>query len=168
MIERVSTRQSLGSELETTRVAYHQLLQEIPINKYSLPTSNPAWNVAEVLFHMSLAPRYISSDVVFIKRLSWIPRPPAFLFHILNKWLTKQGARGATREMLAAKYDEAHHRMMQCFESIDEDEWSKGAEYPGWDPLLSSFMTLESLFHYPSLHFDEHKKEIMVLVDGTS
>lgn len=165
MTEQVSIRQVLKSELEMTRDEYHQLLMEIPINIYQKPTLNPAWNVAEVLFHMSLAPRYISSDVVFIKRYSWIPKPPANLFHTLNNWLTKRGARGVTREILAAKYDDAHLRMMQSFESIDEDEWSKGANYPGWDPLLSGFVTLERLFHYPSLHFNEHKKEITALVD---
>lgn len=165
MNEPIPIRQILKSELETTRDEYHQLLQEIPIDNYLQPTSNPTWNVAEVLFHMSLAPRYISSDVVFIKRFSWIPKPPAFLFHTLNNRLTKRGARGVTQEILAAKYDQAHLRMMQSFEAIDEDDWSKGANYPGWDPLLSGFVTLERLFHYPALHFDEHKKEITTLFD---
>jgi len=159
-VEKISIKEVLRKELTETKVLYHELLSSVPIESYSMPTSNPAWNVAEILFHICLAPRYIASDVVFIRRFSWIPKPPAFLFHALNEWMTKKGAIGVTPQYLAEKYDEAHERMMKSLNTISEEVWGKGADYPGWDPLLSGYVTLERLFHYPAEHFRTHAQEL--------
>lgn len=167
-MDNFSTREVLKDELESTRRQFHQLLERIPARLYLKPTSNPAWNVAEVLYHMSIAPRYISSDVVFIRRFSWIPKPPGQLFHMLNNWMTKRGAKHATHQYLADQYDKAHDRMMKTFFTIRDDEWTKGAEYPGWDPMLDGFVTLERLFHYPTQHFQVHAEELSDLVDQDS
>ena len=161
-----SKKEILKQELEKTRQDYHQLLTSVPSDAFTKPTSNPAWNVSEVLYHMSIAPRYISSDVVFIKRFSWVPKPPGFLFHTLNNWMTKRGGRNATHEYLADQYDEAHARMMKTVETIQDDEWSKGADYPGWDPQLSGFVTLERLFRYPTEHFRHHANELLDVIGG--
>lgn len=165
-MDNISIKEVLRQELIETNRQYHELLRSVPIESYSVPTSNPAWNIAEVLFHMSLAPRYISADVVFIRKFSWIPKPPAFLFHALNEWMTKKGAKGATPQYLAEKYDEAHERMMMSLNTISDEEWGKGADYPGWDSLLSGYVTLERLFHYPGEHFGAHAQEIKFVIES--
>lgn len=161
-------KEHIKEELEGTREEYHRLLTSISEEDFLLPSANPAWSVAEILSHMSLAPRYISSDIVFIRRFAWIPKPPAVLFHTFNNWSTKRGARNATHDSLAEHYDVAHVRMIEALENIQDDEWTKGAEYPGWDPMLSGFVTLERLFRYPNEHFQAHKKELEVVLGDAS
>jgi len=153
-------KEEIRKELEETRRRFNELLRSIPEESFSKPTENPQWNVGEVLYHMSLAVRNLPADARLIRRFGRIPAPPAFIFHRLNEWATRRGGRDATHETLAQAYDNGHERTLQAMEKIGDDEWSKGAQYPDWDPNLSGFVTLERLFHYPRVHFEAHAAEL--------
>lgn len=155
-----SISEELRAELEATRVAFHELLDSIPAENWNKPTSNPAWTVGELVFHMTVALRMLPEDVRLIRRLGWTPRPPASLFNWLNERLTRRGARGLTAEDVGEKYDTAHREVLRLMETIKGDEWEKGMDYPDWDPLLSGHVTLEKLFHYPAQHFESHAEQL--------
>ena len=155
------TGRALAQELESTRAAFHQLLQSVPANRFGAPTPNPAWNVGQMLFHMSVALKFLPADAALIRRSGRLPRfIPAFLFHWLNKQYTRWGGRRPTHAYLAAQYDKAHALTLAALRRVAADEWQKGMSYPGWDPLLSGFVSLETLFHYPARHFQAHAAEI--------
>lgn len=156
-----STKQQVRKELEETRAAFHALLARISPEQYKLPTRNPAWNVGDTLFHMSLAVRFMPADIRLIRRQKGFPRPPAIVFNKINEWYTKYGGRKATPDYLAAQYDAAHADLMTALDTIGAEEWALGAEYPGWDPQLSGFVTIERLFHYVADHFAAHAAEIL-------
>jgi hypothetical protein len=161
----VSVRQQLNQEMEDTRLAFHRLLDQVPPEAYRLASDNPAWTIGEVLYHMSLAPRLIGTDVRMISgqgRLSQlIPRlVPRSLFDWLNVWVTRFGARNISREHLARSYDQAHAAASRALASISDDDFGKSLNYPGWDPLLSGEVTLHRLFSYIKLHFDAHAEQI--------
>ncbi len=159
--------EALAQELEATRAAFHQLLQSIPAGRFNAPTPNPAWNVGQMLFHMSVALKFLPADVALIRRSRQLPRFfPAFLFHWLNKQYTRWGGRRPTHAYLAAQYDKAHALTLAALRRVAADEWQKGMSYPGWDPMLSGFVSLETLFHYPARHFQAHAAEIEEAVTG--
>jgi len=153
-------RQQLHDELESTRQDFHLLLEEIHEEDYDLPSLNSAWTIREVLYHMSLAPRNLPSDVRMIRHLKWVPKIPAGPFNRLNTYLTRRGARNLDKAALAAKYDEAHERTKRALESVNDEEWVFGVDYPDWDSMLSGHVTLERLFHYIRQHFEAHAEEI--------
>jgi hypothetical protein len=62
--------------MEATKMEFHKLLDSIPVQAYDLPSDNPAWTVAEVLYHMSIAPRFLGKDLNMIIRQDW-------LFHLI-------------------------------------------------------------------------------------
>jgi hypothetical protein len=48
-------------------------------------------------------------------------------------------------------------------ESIQPDEWERGMIYPTrWDASFGDFMTVKMLFHYPVVHFNFHKGQIVL------
>jgi hypothetical protein len=47
--EEVNTCERLREEIESTRSAFHRLLDAIPEESLSLPSDNPAWNIRQVL-----------------------------------------------------------------------------------------------------------------------
>jgi hypothetical protein len=153
-------KEQLRIEIESTCQDFHQLLEEVPDELLDKPSLNPDWTIREMLYHMSLAPRNLPSDVRMIRHLKWVPKLPSGPFNRLNSYLTRRGARALDKAALALKYDEAHERTMLALESIKDDEWAFGVDYPDWDPMLSGFVTLERLFHYIRLHFDAHAEEI--------
>jgi hypothetical protein len=152
--------QQIRTEIEATRQDYHDLLAEISEKDFNKPSLNPEWTIGEMLYHMSLAPRGLPMDVFLIRHLKWVPKLPAGPFDRLNIYFTRRGAKNATKKSLAETYDKAHAGTLKALESVRDDEWSLGVEYPDWDPLLSGFVTLERLFHYIKRHFDSHEKDI--------
>lgn len=152
---------SIRAELESTRKAFHRLLDQLSDHDLEVQSLNPDWTVGEVLYHMSLAPRNLPNDLALIRRLKRLPRIPAGPFNWLNRRLTRFGARDATKESLAEGYDWAHQKTLRALESIQDDEWQRGVDYPDWDPMLSGYVTVERLFHYISLHFESHARDIL-------
>lgn len=161
----MSNRQELYQEIETTRQAFHLLLSQVPEMAFSLSSDNPAWTIGEVLYHMSLAPRFLMQDVKMITGQSWLLRlipilMPKWLFNWLNTHLTRYGARHISRQFLADEYDKAHALTLRALDSVPDANLSKSLTYPDWDPLLSGAVTLERLFHYIKDHFDSHAEQI--------
>jgi hypothetical protein len=155
-----TVREELRAGMETTRVAFHALLDSLTDEDWHKPSGNPAWTIGQVAFHMTLAPRMLPADVRLIRRGRRIPKPPAFLFNRLNVLLTRLGARRLTRQIVSEKYDTAHALAVGALDTIGEDEWGKGLDYPSWDPLLSGHVTLERLFRYLTVHFECHAAQI--------
>ena len=166
----MSNHPELRQEIEATRQAFHQLLAQVPETAFFQPSDNPAWTVGEVLYHISLAPRFLLQDVKMITGQSWFLRfvpilMPKWLFNWLNARLTRYGARNLTRQFLADEYDKAHAITVKALDSVTEADLTKSLHYPNWDPLLSGEVTLERLFHYVKVHFDSHAVQIRAMID---
>ncbi|MEW6239211.1 MAG: DinB family protein [Chloroflexota bacterium] len=168
----MTIRESLQREIKETRERFHRLLDSIPDSDFAKPSGNAAWNIGEVLYHMSIAPRFLIEDVKMIggQRLVYRLIPilfPKRLFDWLNAKLTRFGARRLTRQFLADEYDRAHRRTLEALSQIPDEDLQKSLEYPDWDPLLSGTVTLERLFHYVKAHFDSHEEQIRSALEGT-
>jgi hypothetical protein len=167
----VSIKDELRAEMIDTHNAFHKLLAEIPDDAFSSPSDNPAWTIGEVLFHMSLAPRFMVTDLRVILAQAWLARMfailvPAALFHRLNEFFTRYGSRNLNRTFLAEEYDRAHQRAMQSLEALQEADFQKSLRYPGYDPLLSGNVTVERLYRYINLHFEAHERQIRESLAG--
>lgn len=161
----MDTRERLRREMEETRQKYHHLLTQVPQEALSLPSRNPSWTIGEILYHMTLAPKFIFADVRMIAGGSRIyrlipyivPRP---LFNWANTRFTRFGARRLSHDSLAREYDKGHAIALRALDKVDENEFSKSATYPDWDPMLSGDVTVERLFHYLKDHFENHVADI--------
>ena len=98
--DQIDTLEAFRSDLEETRFAFHKLLGEISSEDLFKPSLNPAWTIAEVLYHMSMAPRNLPSDVWMIRHLKWVPKIPPGPFNRLNIILARRGARNGTKESI--------------------------------------------------------------------
>jgi len=168
----MSTRDELYQEINDTRIRFLQLLDTIPENAYAQPSNNPAWTIGEVLYHMTVAPRFMSAGVKMIVGQKWFYRlipivvpivVPKSLFNWLNKILTLYGARNLSREFLATEYEKAHYATLKALAEVSDNDFEKYAYFPDWDPLLSGEVTLERLFHYVKTHFDSHAEQLVLL-----
>ncbi len=163
-------KELLRLEIEDTQVNFHDLLDRIPETAYSLPSQNSAWTVGEVLYHMSLAPRFLISDVRMFTSQQWIYKllpvlMPGRLFNWLNKVLTRYGAGRLDRQFLADEYDRAHKSTLKSLEMVREENLQQIRTYPDWDPLLSGEVSLERLFHYIKVHFNSHAGQLQSILE---
>ena len=161
----MSIKEELRLELIQTCEAYHAFLAEIPEEAFSKPSDNPSWTIGEVLFHMSLAPRFMTTDLKMIISRPWLAKVfatlvPQSIFDRLNDWYTRYGARNLNRTFLAEQYGKAHRRVLKSLETVQEEDFQKSVLYPGYDPILSGEVTVERLYRYIKLHFEEHAGQI--------
>jgi hypothetical protein len=155
-----SLSEVIRAELEATRKAYHGLLGSLSDEDWRKPSGNPAWTVGQLMVHMTFAPRMLPADVGLIRRGGWMPRLPAFLFNWSNVLMTRWSARKESVHTVGALYDAAHANALRVLETIQDEEWSLGREYPDWDPMLSGYVTLERLFRYLAIHFKVHEEQV--------
>ena len=161
----MTLRDDLRNEIQDTQRAFHRLLEDVPIDAYPRRSDNPAWNIGQVLFHMSIAPRMMVQDVSMITRqrkfyqlIPWLV--PQVLFDWVNQVYTQQAARNPSKDFLTGKYDRATTNILRTLESVRDDDFAKSARYPGWDPLLFGSVTLHELFRYVGAHFRVHEDQI--------
>ena len=80
--------------------------------------------------------------------------PPNAIADIANTWITRIGSRGATKQSVGEKYDEAHQKVIAALDSVQDDEWQKSAR------VFSRDMTIEKTFRDHVEHFKEHEADI--------
>ena len=168
----LDTRERLRQEIEATRRAFHRLLDTTPDEAFLQPSNNPAWTIGQVLYHMSIAPRFMILDVQMISGRRWIYRllprlVPKRLFNWLNVRMTRYGARQLSRQFLSDEYARAHNTVIQVLETLSEDDFAKSMPYPDWDVLISGEVTMEYLFGYIKRHFDSHAAQISDATQGS-
>jgi deazaflavin-dependent oxidoreductase (nitroreductase family) len=77
--------------------------------------------------------------------------------------LTRLASLGFDRQSILRQYDRAHQRILNSMSTVRDDQWSLGRDYPNQDPpILSGFVTIEDMFHYPKAHFEQHQRDIQV------
>ncbi|HSL29942.1 MAG TPA: DinB family protein [Anaerolineales bacterium] len=167
----MSVKDELRAEILETREAFHRLLAEIPDKAFSEPSDNPAWTIGELLFHMSLAPRFVVTDLRFIISRPWLAKIftiliPISLFNRLNEVFTRYGSRNLNRTFLAEQYDRAHARALESLEELQEADFERALPYPGYDAMLSGVVTVERLYRYLKLHFQAHAGQIRERLNG--
>jgi hypothetical protein len=161
----MSTRERLRQEIEVTRVAFHHLLDSIPDEALSFTSGNPAWTIGQVLFHISIIPRYIFVEVQMIRKQRWIyilmvRMVPKRVFDWLNAHMTRLLARRLSHQSLSREYERTQTAVLRALDAIPEADFSKTMTYPFWDPLLTGEVSVEYLFGYIKRHFDSHAKQI--------
>ena len=155
---------AIQNKLEATRAAFHTLLYKIPEGAWEQPSRNPAWNIREMAYHITIAVSMLPQDIALLRRggfLARLAKIPPSLFNWFNERLTRRAARQQTRDSIAQRYDEAHAHVLQLLDTIQEDEWQLAAEYPALNVYMPGGQhTIAMMFDYLNLHFEEHAADI--------
>jgi len=144
---------AIRTNMETTRTAYHRLLESLSDDVLQQPCAISKWTIKEVLCHMALL---VEQAVPMMVKQARKGKPmPAMLDTRFGHWMNYQmavrAARKATRESLAQRYDAAHSNLLRLLEGVRDGEWSLPTAYPDGRAL-----TIESVFYVPTEHFELH------------
>jgi hypothetical protein len=165
-------KDSVRSELETARTAFHALLDSLSEDDFRRQSRNPGWTNGEILTHMTFGFIILKALLPMARLWGYFPKWTSKIFaSTLNaftapfNWINELGARLQVRvfthKRIGRVYDWVHFSLMRQLESIKDDEWERGMHYPTrWDPNFNDFMTVRDLFHYPVRHFHFHLEQI--------
>lgn len=151
---RIPDKEAIRDELEATRTAYHELLDSLSAEDWKQKTANPSWNVRQLMWHIAWGNSVTTQSVDRCRKGKGLNVPDA-IANPLNALWTRINSRNATPESVARQYDDVHDKILACLETINDDEWHKGAR------LFGNDMTVESCFHEAKTHFDEHSADIL-------
>ncbi|MDO8578951.1 MAG: DinB family protein [Dehalococcoidales bacterium] len=165
-------RESVRSEYESARSAFHTLLGSLSEEDLKAKSNNPGWTNGEILFHVTLgfhvllallpmARFFAHLPKIFSRLFAGLLNSMTWFFNPVNAAGTRGGSKIYRRHNIGRKFDRVIDSLLKKLASVKETEWQMGMYYPTkWDPLFDQFMTLEKLFHYPVIHFNFHLKQI--------
>lgn len=115
-----TVRESIRSELESTRSTFHTLLNSLSDDDIRRGSNNPGWTNGEILFHMTFAFIILYALIPLVKFFGHLPESYSRLFaRLLNgstrffNWINAVGARGGgkiyTGKNIGEKYDKVHN-----------------------------------------------------------
>ena len=147
------TREAIRAELEATRSQYHDLANSLSEKDWKQKSANPAWNVRQLMWHLAWAGGFTASGVEACRKGKGT-NPPNWIADAANTWITRIGSRGATKQSVRKKYDDAHQKVLASLDGVQDDEWQKSAR------VFSRDMTIEKTFRDHVEHFKEHEADI--------
>jgi hypothetical protein len=167
-----TVRERLRAELATTRSDFHRLLQALSEEEWRRQSKNPGWTNGQILFHMTFGFMILRSLIPLVRVFGRLPEQYSKLFSnaldastpLFNR-VNAFGARGGGtifgRRRLGKRFESTYRSLLRTLDTIGDDEWGKGMHYPTrWDSLFDEYMTLEKLFHYPTVHFRFHRDQL--------
>lgn len=153
-ISRIPDRDSIRRELAETRAQFHALLASLADGDLQGPTATK-WNVGELLMHLITSYERTPAEIAHARAGMGMWNLPLPLLDRLNYVATRWQARRITSEALRARYDWAYTAMLAMLDTVEDDEWQRGARF-----FSERHYTVEDLFHLHPRHFAEHARHM--------
>ena len=160
------------AELDRVRDDYRELLDGATVAELRKPTRGTKWNNEQLLFHMLFGYLLVRNLRLLVWTFSRLPdtasrRFAALLnrgtrpFHVVNYWGSLFGARALGYARMERLMDRATSRLQRSLRNRSEQALARGMHFPeGWDPYFTDFMTLLDIYHYPTQHYDHHRRQL--------
>ena len=172
-------KEQIYAELERVRHDYRDLLDTATVAELRRPTDGTRWSNEQLLFHMLFGYLLVRNLTLLVRGFSRLPddvsrRFAAFLnagtrpFHVVNYVGSLFGARTLGYARMERLMDHVLSGL-QAFPAspVGTVRWARGMHFPvGWDPYFRDFMTVRDLYHYPTQHYDHHRRQLTLARTG--
>jgi hypothetical protein len=171
-------RRAIAAEMDQARESFHRLLDHATDADLRRRSDGTKWTNEQLLFHMLLG--YLVTrallglvrifgllpDVAsktFARLLDAVHRP----FHLINYLGSCAGARIIPYSHMRYRLDRVITSLERSLESEHDAALRRGMHFPTtWDPFFTGYMTLASLYRYPTQHFNYHRKQLTLTNTG--
>jgi hypothetical protein len=165
-------RQAIHDELERTRAAFHQLVEQATDADLRRSSNGTRWTNRQLLFHMLLGYLIIRALLRLVRVFGRLPAQASRTYaRILNaatvpfdavnyagSWL---GGTFLSVERMAIMFDRVIEALHHRLDSESEVDLARGMHYPTrWDPFFEDFMTLADVYRFPTQHLDFHRRQL--------
>jgi hypothetical protein len=160
------------TEMESARIEFRTLVESATPAGLTRPSSGTRWTNGELLFHMLLGylvARNLRPLLIVVARLPE-PMQGGFArslnfgttpFDLVNYWGSRLGARLLGRERMIRWFDRIVDTLQVHVRTDSDETLGLSMGFPArWDPYFADRMTLADLYHYPTLHFEHHRRQL--------
>jgi hypothetical protein len=160
------------AELERVRADYRELLDTATVAELRLPSEGTKWTNEQLLFHMLFGYLLVRNLRFLVRGFARLPdgasaRFAALLdaatrpFHVINYLGSLGGARVLGYAGMQRLMDRVIHSLQASLRRESRTALDRGMHFPvGWDPYFTDYMTLRDVYHYPTQHYDHHRRQL--------
>ncbi|WP_460060804.1 DinB family protein [Streptomyces sp. YKOK-I1] len=171
-------RQAIREELERARTTFRRFLDNATDDDLSRPTDGTRWTNEQLLFHMLFGYALIRPLLFLLRIFGRLPRGVSRAFaHLLNAGTRPfnavnylcplGGAKVFGRRRTGIAFDRVINSLQRRLATEQEADLALAMYYPTrWDPFFQEVMTAADLYHYPTQHFDFHRRQLTLADEG--
>jgi hypothetical protein len=168
---------TIHAEMERARDEFHALIAKSSPADLARLSNGTRWTNRELLFHMLLGYLVTRNVRPLVKIVSRLPTPvrrgfAALLntgtrpFDQINYWGSRAGGRALTPRRMLRWFDRVVSSLHRHLDHESRATLQRCMAFPSrWDPYFADWMSLADAYHYPTLHFDHHKRQLTVDLD---
>ena len=165
-------KDNVSTELETARRSFARLLDAMTADDLSRPSSGTRWTNEELLFHMLFGYLILWSLIWIVKIFGRLPMRVSALFaallnrltgpfNLLNYIGSVMGAKIYDHRRMSPKFDRVAASLQRRVAAESDRSLLLQMCFPvRWDPFFKREMTLADLYHYPTQHFEFHRRQL--------
>jgi hypothetical protein len=162
----------IHAELDRVRRDFRYLLETATKAELGRPSNGTKWTNEQLLFHMLFGYLLVRNLRPLVRGFARLPdrasktfaavldaatRP----FHVVNYIGSLGGARILGRPRMVRLMDRNIEQLHASLDATPESTLRRGMHFPvGWDPYFADFMTLRDVYHYPTQHYEHHRRQL--------
>jgi hypothetical protein len=160
------------AEMDRVRNDFRVLIDTATVAELRRATDGTKWNNEQLLFHMVFGFLLVRNLRMLVWVFSRLPvgasrRFAALLngatrpFHVINYAGSLFGARALGYARMERLMDRVLGDLQKSLRAQPERALERGMHFPvGWDPYFRDYMTLRDIYHYPTQHYDHHRRQL--------
>ena len=165
-------RRDIDAELERVRADFHRLLDSATAAELRAATNGTRWTNKQLLFHMLFGFILVR---VLLPLVRGFGRPPpgvsrAFAailnaasrpFHVVNYLSALPGGTVLSGRAMGRVMDRTIGGLRSGLAQESEHMLALAMHFPvGWDPYFKDVMTVADVYHYPTQHYEHHRRQL--------
>lgn len=164
--------EEICTELDGVRQDFHHLVDSATVAELRQPTEGTRWTNEQLLFHMlfgyllvrnlrHLVHGFSRLPDASSKRFSGVLNAGTRPFHVINYLSSLPGPRVLRCAGMIKVMDRTVSALQSAVRTESDGVLDRGMHFPvGWDPYFGDYMTLREVYHYPTQHYDHHRRQL--------
>ena len=165
-------RHEIHDELDRVCADFEQLIDGAPVVEMRRPSDGTRWTNEQLLFHMLFGYLLVRNLLPMVRGFARLPdgaskRFASALngatgpFHHVNYVGSLGGARVLGYPGMQRLMQRVIRSLHRSLDRRTDHELEQGMHFPvGWDPYFRDVMTLRELYHYPTQHYQHHRRQL--------
>jgi hypothetical protein len=167
-------RRAIDAELESAAADLHHLVESATLTELQAPTNGTRWTNRQLLFHMVFGFVLVRALLPLVRGFGRLPpdvsrafaailnagtRP----FHVVNYLSALPGGTFLGSRTVGRLMDSTIEHLRGSLARESEGGLGLAMHFPvGWDPYFKDVMTVADVYHYPTQHYDHHRRQLTI------
>ena len=165
-------RLDIDAELERVTADFHRLLDSATSAELGMPTNGTKWTNKQLLFHMLFGFIVVRALLPLVKGFGRLPPAASRTFaailnagtrpfHVVNYLSALPGGTVLGSRAMGRLMDSTIRHLHRRLARESGRTLGLAMHFPiGWDPYFKDTMTVADVYHYPTQHYEHHRRQL--------